>query len=111
MHMLLTHILTLVTTPGSPTSPVNVGGAVNTAIGTGAGSFHPTGTDVLGVGPGLALPLLTGSQYLIPAAVAFAGLHKLLSHQETGGGFLVDMLVKGGGAILMIQLVKGLVGL
>lgn len=59
----------------------------------------------------VASPLLTAAQFLIPAGVALAGLHKLLQHQETGGGFLVDILTKGGGAILMIQLIKIVAGL
>ncbi len=99
---MLGHYLNLVTAPGAPAA----------APAAGGGILHlGTGTDLLGVGPGLAIPLLTGTEYLIPAAVAFAGLHKLLQHQETGGGFLVDMIVKGGGAILIIQLVKNLCGL
>ena len=74
-------------------------------------SLTPSGPDPLGVGTAVAAPLLTGFEVLIPAAVALAGLHKLMQHQETGGSFLVDMLVKGGGSILIIQLVKGVTGL
>ena len=64
------------------------------------------GADTLGVGAAVASPLLTAAEFLIPAGVAFGGLHKLLNHQETGGGFLVDMILKGGGAVLVIQLIK-----
>jgi hypothetical protein len=52
----------------------------------------------------VALPLLQAAKYLIPAGVALAGLHKLLSHQETGASFLVELLTKAGGAILLITL-------
>ncbi|MGC8460610.1 MAG: hypothetical protein ACP5OR_02015 [Candidatus Dormibacteria bacterium] len=56
----------------------------------------------------IASPLLTGMQFLIPLAVAMSGIHKLMNHQESAGGFLVEILVKGGGAILVIQLIKTL---
>jgi hypothetical protein len=62
--------------------------------------------DTLHVWDNIASPLLTAGEYLIPAGVALSGLHKVMQHQESGGGFLVDMLVKGGGAVLVIQLVK-----
>ncbi len=62
--------------------------------------------DTLHVWDTVASPLLTAGEYLIPAGVAFSGLHKVMQHQESGSGFLVDMLVKGGGAVLVIQLVK-----
>ena len=68
-------------------------------------------SDTLGVGQGMADPLLTAAMYLIPAGVAFGGLHKLLNHQETGGGFLVEMILKGGGAVLLIQMFKAMTGL
>lgn len=62
--------------------------------------------DTLHVWDTVANPLLTGGEYLIPAGVAFSGLHRVMQHQESGSGFLVEMLVKGGGAVLVIQLVK-----
>ncbi len=62
--------------------------------------------DTLHVWETVASPLLTAGEYLIPAGVAFSSLHKVMQHQESGSGFLVDMLVKGGGAVLVIQLVK-----
>lgn len=62
--------------------------------------------DTLHVWNTVAGPLLTAGEYLIPAGVAFSGVHKVMQHQESGSGFLVDMLVKGGGAVLVIQLVR-----
>ena len=62
--------------------------------------------DTLHVWDTVASPLLTAGEYLIPAGVALSGLHKLMQHQESSSGFLVDMLVKGGGAVLVIQLVR-----
>ena len=62
--------------------------------------------DTLHVWDTVASPLLTAGEYLIPAGVAFSSLHKVMQHQESGSGFLVDMLVKGGGAVLVIQLVR-----
>jgi hypothetical protein len=62
--------------------------------------------DTLHVWETVASPLLTAGEYLIPAGVALSSLHKVMQHQESGSGFLVDMLVKGGGAVLVIQLVK-----
>jgi len=62
--------------------------------------------DTLHVWDTVASPLLTAGEYLIPAGVARSSLHKVMQHQESGSGFLVDMLVKGGGAVLIIQLVR-----
>ena len=58
----------------------------------------------------VANPLLTSAQFLIPAAVAISGIHKMMEHRESGGSFLVDMVTKGGGAILVLQLVKSISG-
>lgn len=59
----------------------------------------------------VAAPVLTSAQFLIPAAVAISGIHKLMEHRETGGSFLIDMVTKGGGAVLVLQLVKSLSGM
>jgi hypothetical protein len=58
----------------------------------------------------VAAPLLTSAQFLIPAAVAISGLHKMMEHRESGGSFLVDMVTKGGGAVLVLQLIKSITG-
>jgi hypothetical protein len=58
----------------------------------------------------VANPLLTSAQFLIPAAVAISGIHKMMEHRESGGSFIVDMVAKGGGAILVLQLVKAISG-
>ena len=73
--------------------------------------WHHQKNDLLGIRAAVADPLLTAAEFLIPAAIAVAGLHKLMNHQESGGGVLVDMLVKGGGAVLIIQLIKTVSGL
>src|ERR1700719_531458 len=44
----------------------------------------------------VANPLLTSAQFLIPAAVAISGIHKMMEHRESGGSFMVDMVTKGG---------------
>ncbi len=64
------------------------------------------GADPLGIKDAVAGPLLSACEFLIPASVAGSGLHKVLSHQESGGGFLVDMVLKAGGAVLIIELFK-----
>jgi len=58
----------------------------------------------------VAGPLLTSAQFLIPAVVAISGMHKMMEHRESGGSFLVDMVTKGGGAILVLQLIKSISG-
>lgn len=58
----------------------------------------------------VANPLLTSAQFLIPSAVAISGIHKMMEHRESGGSFMVDMVTKGGGAILVLQLVKSISG-
>ncbi len=58
----------------------------------------------------LAGPILNGAQLLIPAAVGVSGIHKLMEHRETAGSLLIELLTKGGGSLLTIQLVKAMVG-
>ncbi|HEX6538508.1 MAG TPA: hypothetical protein VF155_04950 [Candidatus Dormibacteraeota bacterium] len=58
----------------------------------------------------VAGPLLTSAQFLIPAAVAISGIHRMMEHRESGGTFLVDMVTKGGGAVLVLQLIKSITG-
>lgn len=58
----------------------------------------------------IAGPLLTSAQFLIPAAVALSGIHKLMEHRESGGAFLIEMVVKGGGAMLALALIKSIAG-
>lgn len=58
----------------------------------------------------IAGPLLTSAQFLIPAAVAISGIHKMMEHRESGGSFLVDMVTKGGGAVLVLALIKSIAG-
>jgi hypothetical protein len=36
----------------------------------------------------IAGPLLTSAQFLIPAAVAISGVHKMMEHRESGGAYL-----------------------
>ena len=36
----------------------------------------------------IAGPLLTTAQFLIPAAVALSGIHKMMEHRETGASFM-----------------------
>lgn len=69
-------------------------------------------TDVLSrpVLDNVAGPLLTSAQFLIPATVAISGMHKMMEHRESGGSFLVDMVTKGGAAVLVLQLIKSLTG-
>ena len=59
----------------------------------------------------IADPLLTAMQILIPAAVGITAIHKLMEHRESGGGVLVELITKGGGAVLVIQLVKSIAGI
>jgi len=57
----------------------------------------------------IAGPILNSAEFLIPGAIALSGIHKLMEHRESGGAFLVELLVKGGGAVLVIQLVKTMI--
>jgi len=58
----------------------------------------------------IAGPLLTSAQFLIPAAVALSGIHRMMEHRESGGSFLIDMITKGGGAVLILALIKTIAG-
>jgi hypothetical protein len=49
--------------------------------------------------------------YLIPAAIGISAIHKLMEHKESGGGMLVELIVKGGGSIIVLQLIKSMAGL
>lgn len=70
-------------------------------------------TDVLSrpVLDNVAGPLMTSAQFLIPAAVGISGIHKMMEHRESGGSFLVDMVTKGGGSVLVLQLIKSITGI
>jgi hypothetical protein len=59
----------------------------------------------------IASPLFTTMQILIPAAVGISAIHKLMEHRESGGGVLVELITKGGGAVLVLQLVKAVAGI
>ncbi len=84
-----------------------VAGAINLLGAIVAAAPDPVSGAVL---TKVAAPVLTSAQFLIPAAVAISGIHKLMEHRESGGSFLVDMVTKGGGAILVLQLVKSIAG-
>jgi hypothetical protein len=58
---------------------------------------------------GIGTPLLTIGQILLPGMIGIVNLHRLMEHQESGGAFVVNMVVKAGGAILIFQLVKSIV--
>jgi len=57
----------------------------------------------------VAGPILDGAEILIPAAVAVSGIHKLMEHRETSGSLVIELLTKGGGTILAIQLLKAMI--
>lgn len=56
----------------------------------------------------VAGPLLTAAQFLIPTMVAISAIHKMMEHRESGGAALIEILTKGGGAILLLQLIKAI---
>jgi hypothetical protein len=63
------------------------------------------------VGQNIADPLINAMMYLIPAAIGISAIHKLMEHKESGGGMLVELIVKGGGSIIVLQLIKSMAGL
>ena len=54
----------------------------------------------------IAIPILMAMQFIIPAAIGISAIHKLMEHRESGGGVLVELITKGGGAVLVLQLIK-----
>jgi hypothetical protein len=76
-------------------------------------AVHTLAADILSgpVGQNIADPLITAMQFLIPAAIGISAIHKLMEHRESGGGVLVELITKGGGAILVLQLIKSMAGL
>jgi len=69
-------------------------------------TINPTTTLGALTGTGIAGPILDGAEILIPAAVAVSGIHKLMEHRETSGSLIIELLTKGGGTVLAIQLLK-----
>jgi hypothetical protein len=55
-------------------------------------------------------PILDVASVLIPGIVGLNSLHKLSDHQITGGGFVIEMTVRAGGAIFLIQMLRTLGG-
>jgi hypothetical protein len=68
----------------------------------------PTCTTTAFIG-NIATPLLTIAQIMVPGIVGITSLHKVMEHQESGGSFLINMVTKGGGAVLILQLLKSVV--
>jgi hypothetical protein len=56
----------------------------------------------------IAIPLITAMKFLIPAAIGISAIHKLMEHRESGGGVLVELITKGGGAILVLTLIENI---
>jgi hypothetical protein len=72
-------------------------------------AVHLLGGDLkTAINDNVAKPLLDAAKLLIPAFVCISGLHKLMEHRESGGAFLLEMLVKGGGAVVLITVVQQL---
>jgi hypothetical protein len=63
------------------------------------------------VGQNIADPFISAMMYLIPAAIGISAIHKLMEHKESGGGMLVELIVKGGGSVIVLQLIKSMAGL
>jgi hypothetical protein len=54
----------------------------------------------------IANPMVEAMMFLIPAAIGISAIHKLMEHRESGGGVLVELITKGGGAILVLKLIQ-----
>lgn len=48
--------------------------------------------------------------YLIPASLGFFTLHKLMDHQTNVAGFFTELLLKGGGSLVVLLLIKNIAG-
>lgn len=57
----------------------------------------------------VAAPILDGAEILIPGAVAVNGIHKLMMHKDTAGSLVIEMLTRGGGSVLAVELMKQMV--
>jgi len=78
--------------------------------GTGVSTDGAAGSGFVAIfKQSVADPLLLGLQFLIPAFVAIAALHKLMDHKESGGAFILEILLRGFGAVAILQLVKALI--
>ena len=54
--------------------------------------------------------IITASLVLVPAMVVIGALHKLTEHRESSGALLIEMVVKAGGAFLVILLIRSVFG-
>lgn len=54
--------------------------------------------------------IINASLVLVPALVVIGALHKLTEHRESSGALLIEMVVKAGGAFLIILLIRSVFG-
>ena len=54
--------------------------------------------------------IINASLVLAPAMVIIGALHKLTEHRESSGALLIEMVVKAGGAFLVILLIRSVFG-
>jgi len=89
--------------PGGNVGPVPAAGGGATSIITNSGNPADIPGEIL---LAIGAPVLLAAEILIPAAVAVSAIHKLAEHRETGMGTVVDLIMKGGGSVLAIQVIR-----
>lgn len=83
---------------------LGVTAACNTGGGTAESScFSAVGNVIIG-------DIMTAAMVLVPAMVILSALHKLTEHRESSGALLIEMLIKAGGAFLVILLIRTVFG-
>ena len=80
-------------------------GALPHILAAGGNELTTTTLQMVGV------PVVDSAMFLIPAGVAITAIHKLMEHRETPMGTVVDILVKGGAALLVLELFKTMAGM
>ena len=63
------------------------------------------------VGDQVSRPIMNSAEALIPAAVAVSSIHKLMEHRESSGSLVIELIVKGGGTVLVVEAIKAMLSM
>ena len=102
IQVFIQHLIAAAPQPFLPPPEPAAGGGPTSIIQNSGNPADIPGEILLYIGA----PVLLAAEILIPAAVAVSAIHKLAEHRETGMGTVVDLIMKGGGSVLAIQVIR-----
>jgi hypothetical protein len=58
------------------------------------------------VAANIGQPILVVCEVLVPATIAVSSIHKLMEHRESAVTMCIELVVKGGGTLLALELIR-----